>query len=142
MKKMMIIAALISGMLMPAQIFAKENRGDKKPKAEYNKFEKNNKGNKKPQMNYKDFDKGKNNKKGYNGDYKYGKNKGNKKGNNYYAKKKPYKPYKPNKPNVIVVNKPAPVPPPPPVKVVYKSNPVSAAASLVGLAALIAVIAD
>ncbi|MBQ8336491.1 MAG: hypothetical protein IJY44_03035 [Bacteroidaceae bacterium] len=139
MKKMMIIAALVSGMLMPAQIFAKENRGDKKPKAEYNKFEKNNKGNKKPQMNYKDFDKGKNNKKGYKDDYKYGKNKGNKKGYKNYGYKKPGKP---KKPNVIVVNKPAPVPPPPPVKVVYKSNPVSAAASLVGLAALIAVNAD
>lgn len=138
MKKMMIIAALAGGMLMPAQIFAKENRGDKKPGVE-NRIEKNNKGNKKPQMNYKNSDKGKNNKKGYKDDYKYGKNKGNKKGNNHYAKQKPHKPYKPN---VIVVNRPPHMPPPPPAKVIYESNPISAAASLVGLAALIAVIAD
>ena len=46
MKQMMIIAVLIGGMLMPAQIMAKNNKGNNKPKVEYNKkFD--NKGNKK-----------------------------------------------------------------------------------------------
>lgn len=139
MKKMMIIAVLISGMLMPAQIMAKENRGNKKPKVEYrnNKIEKGDKKDKKAIA-----PPGKDKKKGYGRnckDDKKGKPMGykdNKKGyKNDYCKK-------PGKPDVIVVNKPAPVPPPPPAKVVYKSDPASAAASLVGLAALIAIIAD
>ena len=35
MKKMIVIAALIGGMLMPAQIMAKDNKGNNKPEVEY-----------------------------------------------------------------------------------------------------------
>lgn len=117
MKKMMIIAVMMGAMLIPAQMMA-SNKVNNKAKVEYRNGKKNDK---KPKMNYKDFDKGK------------------KKGYNYYANKKPYKP---NKPKVVVVNRPAPVPPPPPVRVVYESNPVNAVASVIGLAALAAIIAN
>ena len=46
MKKLMIIAVIISGMLMPAQVFAKnDRRGDNKVQMDYNRAKKkNNKG--------------------------------------------------------------------------------------------------
>ena len=41
----MIIAVIISGMLMPAQVFAKnDRRGDNKVQMDYNRAKKNNKG--------------------------------------------------------------------------------------------------
>ena len=138
MKKMMIIAAMVSVMLIPAQMEA-NNRVNNKGRVEYN--------------NKKDF-----------GKKEYNKFKENKR----FDKKKPGKPQgmikkpiqrrppmppvkvvkkkKPYKPAVIVVNKPAPrprpIPPPPaPVRVVYES-PVNAVAQAIGLAALAAIIAN
>ena len=134
MKKMMIIAAMVSVMLIPAQMEA-NNRVNNKGRVEYN--------------NKKDF-----------GKKEYNKFKENKR----FDKKKPGKPQgmikkpikrqapmppvkvvkkkKPYKPAVIVVNKPAPcLPPPAPVRVVYES-PVNAVAQAIGLAALAAIIAN
>ena len=81
MKKMMIIAVLIGGMLMPAQIMAKNNKGNNKPKVEYNKkFD-----NKKPQGK---FDNKKGFKKGYDKKavYKYNNKFDKKYGNKFYKK--------------------------------------------------------
>lgn len=115
MKKMMIIAVLIGGMLMPAQIMAKNDKGNNKPKVEYNNK-------KKPQGKFeKKIDK-----RGVRSEFN---------NRNKYGKKKP------NKPNVVVINKPAP-PPPAPAKVVYKNDSFSAAASVLGIAALAAIIAN
>ena len=118
MKKMIVIAALIGGMLMPAQIMAKDNKGNNKPKVEYRNDKKDKK---KPQQ-------------------KFDNRKADKKFNDRNFDKK-----KQNKPDVVVVNKPEPrpVPPPPaPVEVVYKYDSFSAIASVVGLAALAAIIAN
>ena len=130
MKKMMIIAAMVSVMLIPAQMEA-NNRVNNKGRVEYN--------------NKKDF-----------GKKEYNKFKENKR----FDKKKPGKPQgmikKPIKrrapmPPVKVVKKkkpykPAPrprpiLPPPAPVRVVYES-PVNAVAQAIGLAALAAIIAN
>ena len=47
MKKLMIIAVILGGMLMPAQVFAKndrnDRRGDNKVQMDYNRAKKNNK---------------------------------------------------------------------------------------------------
>ncbi len=119
MKKMMMIAVLIGGMLMPAQIMARNNNGSK-PKVEYRNDKK------KPQEKF---------------EKKIDKRKRRNNFNNRYGNKKP------NRPNVVVINRPAPrprpiPPPPPPVKVVYENDPVSAVASVIGLAALAAIIAN
>ena len=112
---------------MPAQMMAKNNKGNNKPKVEYNK-----KFDKKENKKNDKFDK--------KNDKKFNEKKKNK--NVVY---KNYKKGKQNKPAVVVVNKPAPkpiAPPPAPVKVVYKNNPVNAVASAVGLVALAAIIAN
>ena len=122
MKKMIVIAALIGGMLMPAQIMAQRNNRNEKPRIENRggrKEYKNNKGGKK--------------------DMNFGKpGKGNRPGR--------YKYNRPAPPPVVVVNRPAPrpcPPPPPPAPCRYYCNDVvGAAATVVGLAALVALIAD
>ena len=120
MKKMMIIAVLVSMMLIPAQMEAK-NKVNNKAKVEY-----------------------RNSKKDY-GKKEYKKSYNNKQFNNKknFKKKKAYNYKKSNKPAVIVVNKPAPrpLPPPPPVKVIYQSSS-NAIAQAISLAALAAIIAD
>ena len=134
MKKMMIIAAMVSVMLIPAQMEA-NNRVNNRARVEYN--------------NKKDF-----------GRKEYNKFKDNKRFDN----KKPGKPQamvkkpaprpapmpqmakkrKPNRPAVMVANKPyrRPLPPPPaPAMVVYE-NPANAVAQVISLAALAAIIAN
>ena len=121
MKKMMIIAAMVSVMLIPAQMEA-NNKVNNKPKVEFN--------------NRKDF----NNKK-FNNKRKFDKQKAYYKMNDF-NKKKAYNKRKPNRPAVMVINRPIPrprpVPPPPPVKVVYRNNPIAEAIELAALAAIIA----
>ena len=119
MKKMMIIAAMVSVMLIPAQMEA-NNKVNSKPKVELN-----NKNDKKFD-NKKDEKKFKNDKKFY-----------NKRDDKKKLKKQP-------KPQAIV-KMPAPRPAPLPqaqVNVVYESNPINAVASVIGLAALAAIIAN
>ena len=129
MKKMIMIAALIGGMLMPAEMVANNNI-DRKPRVE-------NRGRKEIRVSR---DK-----------------KGGKKDvyRNNRADYRPGKPgrndYRPGRPApVVVVNKPAPrpcPPPPPPARYYYDDcyydNPiVEATAAFVGIAALISLIAD
>ena len=126
MKKMMIIAALIGGMLMRAQMMAKNNQ-NAKPRIEY-----------------------KNSKKEKPGDKKFKKDKpGNNKYSNRPGNDRKYKPGKPGKPMPPVVAKrpkprPRPIPRPAPKKVyVYQNNDaINAAAAVIGIAGLIALIAD
>ena len=123
MKKMMIIAAMVSMMLIPAQMEAK-NKVNNKAKVEY-------------RNNKKDF--GKKEFKKFKDDKRFD----NKKN---FKKKKAYINRKPNKPAVIVANRPAPrprpLPPPPaPVKVIYE-RPANAVAQAISLAALAAIIAN
>ena len=126
MKKMMIIAAMVSVMLIPAQMEA-NNKVNKKPKVEFN--------------NRKDFNNKKFNDKRFNDNRKFDKQKAYYKMNDF-NKKKAYNKRKPNRPAVMVINRPAPrprpVPPPPPVKVVYRNNPIVEAIELAALAAIIA----
>ena len=119
MKKMIVIAALIGGMLMPAQMMAKNNQ-NAKPRIEY-----------------------KNSKKEKPGDKKFKKDKpGNDR--NY----RPGKPGKPIPPVVVKRPKPKPMPKPMPRPVprkvyVYQDNSaINAAAAVIGIAGLIALIAD
>ena len=130
MKKMMIIAALIGGMLMPAQIMAQNNK-NAKPKVE-------NRNNKKG--NGKDFKQGRN-KKNDNRDRKYSFNAG-KPGKNNRPVVVAGRPQRPKPP--VVINRPAPrpLPPPPPRKAYCSNDAANVAATVVSLAALIALIAD
>ena len=91
MKKMIVIAALIGGMLMPAQMMAKNDRGNAKPKVENRD---NRKGDRK---DYKDS------KKGYNDNRNYKKNDRYGKPDKIVVVNKPQRP-------VVIVNKPAPRP--------------------------------
>ena len=126
MKKMMIIAAMVSVILIPAQMEA-NNKVNNKPKVEFN--------------NRKDFNNKKFNDKRFNDKRKFDKQKAYYKMNDF-NKKKAYNKRKPNRPAVMVINRPAPrprpVPPPPPVKVVYRNNPIAEAIELAALAAIIA----
>ena len=126
MKKMMIIAAMVSVMLIPAQMEA-NNKVNNKAKVEFN--------------NRKDFNNKKFNDKRFNDNRKFDKQKAYYKMNDF-NKKKAYNKRKPNRPAVMVINRPAPrprpVPPPPPVKVVYRNNPIAEAIKLAALAAIIA----
>ena len=138
MKKMMIVAALIGAMLMPAEIMAQNNRKDAKARVE-------NRGERRD--NRVAAGKGRNEKPGFGFD-KPGKD--NRPGKNFDKPGKPGKGYgKPYKPApVVVVNRPAPrpcppPPPPPPVRVYECDNDVvGAAVAVVGLAALVSLIAD
>ena len=113
MKKMIVIAALIGGMLMPAQMMAQNKNGNKRPKVEL-------RGNKRD------------NRKGM----KIGKE---------YRMGKPGKPvHRPSRP-VVVVNRPAPRPcPPPPPPPVHRCHNDAAeiVSTVVGLAALVSLIAN
>ena len=117
MKKMMIIAAMVGLMLIPAQMEANNKVNNKKPKVEYNSKKESDI--KKNDKKFKD-DKKKNEKKF----------KDNKKG---YDKKS-------NKPNKQIVKMQPPRPSQ--IKVVNEENPVGAIASVIGLAALAAIIAN
>ena len=93
MKKMIVIAALIGGMLMPAQMMAKNDRGNAKPRVENRD---NRKGDRKEyRKDYKD------NKKGYNDNRNYKKNDRYGKPDKIVVVNKPQRP-------VVIVNKPAP----------------------------------
>ena len=135
MKKMIVIAALIGGMLMPAQIMAQRNNRNEKPRVEN-------------RDNRKDMKPG--NGKGGNKEMNF--NKPGKKGKPGKGYKKPgrynYKYNRPAPPPVVVVNRPAPrpCPPPPPPAVVYRNcydnDAAEAAVAVLGLAALVALIAN
>ena len=128
MKKMMIIAVMISAMLMPAQMKAQNNR-DNRPRVENNRNDR--------------FDRPGNNRPAPRPEYRP---------NNRPAPRPDYRPdyrpqYRPQRPApVVVVNRPAPrpCPPPPPAPrvVYYDNNPVveatSAFLSIVGLMAIMA----
>lgn len=126
---MIVIAALIGGMLMPAQIMAQNNRRNEKPRVE-------NRGNKKEMRISKD-------------------NKGEKKDNfrdnrrdEFKPGKPNYKPgkpdYRPNRPPVVVVNRPAPrpCPPPPPRNCYYDNDAADAVVAFASIVALMSLMAD
>lgn len=164
MKKMIVIAALIGGMLMPAQIMAQNNRKNAKARVE-NRV--NNKDKKmdafKGGSKDRNFDMGGKNKPGKNNGYAMG-NKGGKPGKGYGNDKggkpgkknkgfyvggydRPAPPVIINRPApVVVVNRPAPrpCPPPPPAprRCYYDNDVANAVTAVVGLAALVALIAD
>ena len=124
---MIVIAALIGGMLMPAQMMA-NNNNERKPKVE-------NRGNRNEIRVSKDKK----------GDFKGGRN-------DYKKPGKPdYRPSKPGRPApVVVVNRPAPRPcPPPPPRPkyyyndYYYDNPIDdAVEAFVSIVALMSLIAD
>ena len=127
MKKMIVIAALIGGMLMPAQMMAQNNKKNDKPRIE----------NRDNRRDKKDMNFGKptkNNRPGF--------------AMNKPAKPAPPKYRKPVPP--VVINRPAPRPcPPPPPAVVYRNyyenevvEAVEATVAVIGLAALIALAAN
>ena len=127
MKKMMIFAVMMSMMLMPAQMMAKNDK-NAKPKVE-NRVD--NKKDKKDDKKNDKFDNKKDDKKNDKFDNK--KFKDDKK--NDFNKK-------PNKPQPPIVKQPKPRPNPQPqvqVKVVKEVNPL---ASVISLAALVALIAN
>ena len=131
MKKMMIIAVMMGAMLMPAQMFAKNDRVNERPRVENNQKKKeiriaNERGNRPA-------------------------NKPNKKrAANYRPKNKPGKPgYRPGRPApVVVVNRPAPrpcpPPPPPPAprRYNYSCGAADAVTSFLSIVALMSIIAD
>ena len=126
MKKMMIIAVMMSAMLMPAQMMAKENRNNAKARVE-NRMD-----------DRRDF---KANRK----DKKFMKAKPNKPNNKKFMKKRPMR-----RPAPVIVNRPpAPrprrIPAPAPRRIYvnnYNNDVVEAAATIVGIAALASIIAD
>ena len=161
---MIVIAALIGGMLMPAQIMAQNNRKNAKARVENRVNNKDKKmdafkgGNKD-----RNFDMGGKNKPGKNNGYAMG-NKGGKPGKGYGYDKgyksgkknkgfyvggydRPAPPVIINRPApVVVVNRPAPRPcpphPPAPRRCYYNNDVANAVTAVVGLAALVALISD
>ena len=136
MKKMIVIAALIGGMLMPAQMMAQNNRKNAKARVEN-------------RMDNRDRKKGGNNI----GMNKPGNNR--KPGFSIGGNRNPQPPVIVNRPAprpcppppVVVVNRPAPRPcPPPPPPAPHRccndNDIVDVAAAVVGLAALVALIAN
>lgn len=126
MKKMMVIAVMMSAMLMPAQMMAKENNNNAKAKIENRigdrrEFKANRK------------------------EKKFMKAKPNKPNNKKFMKKRPMR-----RPAPVIVNRPpAPRPrriPAPAPQYIYVNNynndVVEAAATIVGIAALASIIAD
>ena len=126
MKKMMVIAVMMSAMLMPAQMMAKENKNNAKAKIENRigdrrEFKANRK------------------------EKKFMKAKPNKPNNKKFMKKRPMR-----RPAPVIVNRPpAPRPrriPAPVPQYIYVNNynndVVEAAATIVGIAALASIIAD
>ena len=139
MKKMMIFAVMMSMMLMPAQMMAKndknakpkvENRVDNKKEKKDDKFD-----NKKDDKKNDKFDNKKDDKKNDKFDNKKDDKKFKDDKKNDFNKK-------PNKPEPPIVKQPKPRPNPQPqvqVKVVKEVNPL---ASVISLAALVALIAN
>ena len=126
MKKMMVIAVMMSAMLMPAQMMAKENKNNAKARIENRigdrrEFKANRK------------------------EKKFMKAKPNKPNNKKFMKKRPMR-----RPAPVIVNRPpAPRPrriPAPTPQYIYVNNynndVVEAAATIVGIAALASIIAD
>ena len=135
MKKMMIIAAMVGVMLIPAQMMA----GNKMAKVEYNRKKEFNNRNDYRRFNdekaFRKFD----NKKDF---YKMQTKK-----KAFNKKKKVYDKRKPYRPAMAVARKPAPRPRPiprrhAPVKVIYERDPANAVVSAIGLAAIAAIIAN
>ena len=126
MKKMMVIAVMMSAMLMPAQMMAKENKNNAKAKIENRIGDR---------MEFKANRKEK----------KFMKAKPNKPNNKKFMKKRPMR-----RPAPVIVNRPpAPRPrriPAPAPQYIYVNNynndVVEAAATIVGIAALASIIAD
>ena len=135
MKKMIVIAALIGGMLMPAQMMAQKNMKNEKPRIE----------NRDNRRDKKDMNFGKPAKNDRPG---FAMNKPAKPAPPKYRKPMPPKYRKPVPP--VVINRPAPRPcPPPPPAVVYRNyyenevvEAVEATVAVIGLAALIALAAN
>jgi hypothetical protein len=135
MKKMIVIAALIGGMLMPAQMMASNDRGNAKPRVENrsDKRSRNDKFDKKgPDVKKNDG------KKGYGDNRDFG-------GKNDF--KNSYRPGKPDK--VVVINKPIPPVsrPCPPIQPRRKcdsdiADVIGAVGAVVGIAALVSLIAQ
>ena len=152
MKKMIVIAALIGGMLMPAQIMAQNNRKNAKARVE-NRVNNNDKkmGAGKGGNKDRNFDMGGKSKPGKNDGFAKN-NKGGKPGKKekgFYigGNNRPAPPVIINRPApVVVVNRPAarPCPPPPPAprRCYYNNDVANAVTAVVGLAALVALIAD
>ena len=125
MKKMMIIAVMMSAMLMPAQMMAKENR-NARPRVE-NRVKKNEK--RAPKIKFDNARPGK-------PDKKFG-------NRNKDRRAMPPMAMRHCRPMHRPMPRPRPVPPPP----VYHNhccdnNVVEAAATIIGLAALVSAIAD
>ena len=135
MKKMIVIAALIGGMLMPAQMMAQKNMKNEKPRIE-------NRDNRRDKKDMNFGKPAKNNRPGF------AMNKPAKPAPPKYRKPMPPKYRKPVPP--VVINRPAPRPcPPPPPAVVYRNyyenevvEAVEATVAVIGLAALIALAAN
>ena len=125
MKKMMIFAVMMSIMLMPAQMMAQNNKKNEKPKMEFE--------NRKDDKKNDKFDNRKDDKKNDKFD-----NKKNDKKNDFNRK--------PKKPQPPIAKKPNPKPKPKPkpkFKInVVDNNPINEIASVIGLAALIAIVAN
>ncbi len=142
MKKMMIIAVMMSAMLMPAQMFAKNDRVNEKPRVENNQKKKEirvgNDRNKKPAVKPDNKPNVKPNDKPNNKPANKPNNKPNK---DYRPNNKPAKPVVVvNRPApVVVVNNPAPVPPPPPR---YYNDAADAIANFLSIVGLMAIIAN
>ena len=96
---MMIIAAMVSAMLIPAQLEA-NNRVNNKAKVEFNN---------RRDFNNKKFNDKRFNDKRFNDNRKFDKQKAYYKMNDF-NKKKAYNKRKPNRPAVMVINRPAPRP--------------------------------
>ena len=129
---MMIFAVMMSMMLMPAQMMAKNDK-NAKPKVEYRV---DNKKDKKDDKKNDKFDNKKDDKKNDKFDNK------KKDDKNFKNNKKNDFKKKPNKPQPPIVKQPKPRPNPQPqvqVKVVKEVNPL---ASVISLAALVALIAN
>ena len=126
MKKMIVIAALIGGMLMPAQIMAQKNNRNEKPRIEN-------------RDNRKEF---KADKKGGRKDMRFGKPDKRDRPGKGFAMNKPRKP----RPRPVIINRPAPrpCPPPPPAprRYYYDNDVADVAVTVLSLAALVALAAD
>ena len=132
MKKIMIIAVMVSTMLMPAQMMAKNNKNNAKARVE-------NRMDFKVEAKRNDWK-----------DKKFNKVKPNMRNDKKFTNKKPMK-----KPNRVVINRPPaprlaprprPIPVPAPRRIYvnncYNNDVVEAAATIVGIAALASLIAD
>ena len=137
MKKMMIFAVMMSIMLMPAQMMAQNNKKNEKPKMEFE--------NRKDDKKNDKFDNRKDDKKNDKFDNRKDDKKNDKFDNKKNDKKNDFN-RKPKKPQPPIAKKPNPKPKPKPkpkFKInVVDNNPINEIASVIGLAALIAIVAN